>query len=425
MLKIEEFFTPKSKIKILDAYPGSGKSTAALELVKDQYACSRMVFVTPYHLQEHERNYQVLHESGFRIYDPKQTAKQATIKQWIREEKNCFMTHKLFFDLDAEARALLVDKEYVLIIDETPPYIEKYEGYRGLTFDSTRSWFELDETSNLLVPDPEIVKKITQPKYQNDCLLPLLKDGQDNRLACASDSYVKVLNLDYWKDLPHVFILTHRFDTSLFAQFLKKHGFEWEHIDGDKLGLKPHEECEYNFLTNLHLMDNTQTIERMNQECKLDTAFSKSWYKKATRQQLQDLQRSGQHLRKSVPIETTDKRTFYTTYKDYQSDLAGNGYKRKSKGIEPFLPMNTLAINAYREHNIYLYFCNVYLDPARLAIAANDECDRSQLDDDFATNTLIQAVSRGCIREGKPMHLILPSNRMRDLLDEFALAAVS
>ena len=61
---------------------------------------------------------------------------------------------------------------------------------------------------------------------------------------------------------------------------------------------------------------------------------------------------------------------------------------------------------------------NVYLDPS---IVQYFSCVGGvTLDQDlYAVSTLIQWICRSAVREGKPVNLYLPSQRMRDLLDKF------
>ena len=106
----------------------------------------------------------------------------------------------------------------------------------------------------------------------------------------------------------------------------------------------------------------------------------------------------------------------WTTFSTYENQLSGDGYK---KG---FLACNARATNAYRNKTTLAYTINYYLNP----IITNyfTQCGVRVEQDALALSELIQWVFRSAIRDGNPITIYIPSNRMRTLflnwLDSFS-----
>ena len=101
----------------------------------------------------------------------------------------------------------------------------------------------------------------------------------------------------------------------------------------------------------------------------------------------------------------------WTTLKKMQSRLAGKGYTRG------FVPSNAKATNEYRHKKRLAYMTNVYLSPIiknHLNWEATDN-----FDDLFALSEMLQWIFRSQIRDGKPITIYIPSERMRRLLDQW------
>lgn len=112
---------------------------------------------------------------------------------------------------------------------------------------------------------------------------------------------------------------------------------------------------------------------------------------------------------------------FWTTFKDYESKLQGIGYTRAKKINgelrKAFVSKNMRASNEYRDCVNCIYMVNIYPHGSlnNHLISYGVVLDQEL----YALSELIQFIFRGSIRDHKPMHLYILSDRMRRLFTEW------
>ena len=99
----------------------------------------------------------------------------------------------------------------------------------------------------------------------------------------------------------------------------------------------------------------------------------------------------------------------------YKNDISKLKFKRCTNNN--YVPFNSRATNDYRERTNLAYLINVFIDPDILQYFNSYGVDLDQ--DLYAVSTLVQWLCRSAIRDGKPVNIYLPSQRMRDLLNKF------
>lgn len=102
----------------------------------------------------------------------------------------------------------------------------------------------------------------------------------------------------------------------------------------------------------------------------------------------------------------------YTTFKDYKSHIKGDGYTRG------FVPCNAKGTNEYKNKKSLAYIADRYLSPIIVNFFSKRDIEINQ--DLFALSELLQWIWRSQIRDGKPINLYIPSERMRNLLLKWA-----
>jgi hypothetical protein len=107
-------------------------------------------------------------------------------------------------------------------------------------------------------------------------------------------------------------------------------------------------------------------------------------------------------------MKVKSKDILWTTYKDYKTKLSGKGYSKN------FLSCNARATNDYKDKSVIAYCVNIFLNPMIKQFFNNK--DVSVMEDNFALSEMLQFIWRSAIREGKEIHLYIPSQRMRNLL---------
>lgn len=98
----------------------------------------------------------------------------------------------------------------------------------------------------------------------------------------------------------------------------------------------------------------------------------------------------------------------WTTFKDYQSKVKGNGYTKS------FIAMNMRSSNDYKDRHCLAYLCNRYINPIIAKFFYSNEIEINQ--DAFALSEMIQWIWRSAIRDGEHISIYIPSRRMRNLL---------
>ena len=97
----------------------------------------------------------------------------------------------------------------------------------------------------------------------------------------------------------------------------------------------------------------------------------------------------------------------WTSFKAYKNALAAPSYTRG------FLHCAAKATNEYRHKTALAYPINRYVNPNIVKFVSDHGAMVSQ--DDFALSEMVQWVWRSAIRDGKPITLYIPSDRMYQL----------
>ncbi|MEI2735386.1 MAG: hypothetical protein V9G24_11655 [Rhodoblastus sp.] len=138
--------------------------------------------------------------------------------------------------------------------------------------------------------------------------------------------------------------------------------------------------------------------------------LSSGWYDKATEQDLKRLRSSTETFFARV-ARTPSKVNGWTSYSKAKRHLLGRGY---TKG---WIANNAKATNEYGRKRSMAYLCNWFYHPIikghfhERGITVDEEA--------YALSAMIQWIWRSQIRQGKPIHLFIPSERMRRLLKEW------
>jgi len=103
----------------------------------------------------------------------------------------------------------------------------------------------------------------------------------------------------------------------------------------------------------------------------------------------------------------------WTTFESYEPILKGKGYAGGAKN-RCFLPVNTKGTNEYAHKIALAYTVNIFMNPTyKRFFTVRGLC----VDEDtYATNEMVQWIWRSAIRNGEPITLYIPSDRMRGLL---------
>lgn len=398
-------------INVIDSMCGTGKSTKMFELIRQkakENPEARFLYITPFLSEIDERVPKELPELDFYTPENNGKGKMGDLKVLIFEGKNIASTHALFSNLTTQIVDMLVDKQYTLIIDEALSCVGLLD--KSLVPSDTRDL--LKSGMVLIDPDKRNQLRWNETEYpEHDGRYSFVRNLCTLGVVYCYDD--KFLMFEYppklLKGLKEVWVLTYLFHGSDMRCWLDLNDIEYNLVDNNSLGLLSEEELKKSIRENLTIIENRST----NAKKQRLTTLSKTWFDKAKKE---DVDKYKAMLRSCVVSNKAKAgEVFWTTYKDHQKRMQGAGYtKGVSDDMPAFLPMNIRATNNYRNYSLCMYAVNIFKNPIEVNYlrANNIEPD----EDMFALSEMIQFIWRGAIRQGKPMKVLILSERMRNLL---------
>jgi len=400
----------ENKIIIVDSLMGTGKTTKMLDIINNDND-NKYMFITPY-LKEVDR---IKRSTTKNFYEPKNEVrtKYADIMSHLHRNNNIVSTHRLFMDFNGIIENLIVAGDYILVLDEvTTPIklhsISKHDMKELLN----NNLISVDE-DGFIVWNPEKHEYegvFSWMKYlaMKNCLMVYGKDlTLDENCKLVVWSYPK----EIFKAFKKVYILTYMFDGCLLKPYFELHNIAYQHctLDNHLNIVQYSKDIDFSRRKGLRELINVCDRYKLNHIGEEDTALSKTWFIKNP-SALPILKRNMSNYFKNV-VKAKQGDALWTIFKDYKDNVKGKGY---SYG---YLECNARAVNDYINTNKLAYCLNRYENPLVVNYFAKhgiklDECS-------LAISELLQWAWRSQIRDYKPIHLYLPSKRMRKYLNSW------
>lgn len=410
-------------IHIVDAMMGMGKTSAAIQYMKDNAATKRFLFITPY-IEEADRIKNTCFNMNFAV--PREGLKEYGFTKsghllgLAKEGRNIAISHKLFSLCDPEAIEMIRAMNYTVIIDEVIDVFEKM----AINDDD----FDILRNSGWLVghgvgEDSEYTyyEQAADKHYRGRLFHDLFVAARSHRLVNISDEETK--NRFYYWTLDHnlfrvssdIFILTYLFAGSPMKAFLEMNDLQYDYVGvefndageyhfSDRLGM-PEYACRLSEL--LHVCDH----DRLNEIGQHKNALSATWWRDNTKRSdgKADVMRKNLYsfFRNHCPSKGSADR-LWCTFNGCRKKVRGEGYSNSC------IAMNARATNDYRDRIALAYCVNVFADPNMVNYFAKNGTSIDQ--DAFALSTLVQWIWRSAIRDGKEVWVYVPSRRMREML---------
>lgn len=406
-------------ITVVDSIMGSGKTTWMMQHIKSQHrnrlAASlstglvvekRYIYITPT-LDEVDRVTSECSELDFRNPEPVEGKKYWHLESLIDGGHNICTTHSLFRRLTRETYSKLIKAGYSLVIDEVLNCVELYT---GLTKKDQEHLFSI----GMVKVDPDTKKlkwnKVEFGDYRGrfEDIQALCRNG--NLVLFRGHLMIWEFPIDFFRCFDQVFILTYLFHGSAMSSYLATdntgynmmavHGgelVEWDKVDESAIKAKLRD------LITIY----EGSMNKVGEPDGKENPFSSSWFDRASEKTLSGIKASTERFFNKL-AETPSRLNAWTSFKKVKTQLTGKGYGRG------FLPNNLRATNDYIDKTSLAYLCNIfYLPPIRGYFT-----DRNipVYEDLFALSEMIQWLWRGQIRRGDPIHVFIPSSRMRGLL---------
>jgi len=396
-----------TNIKIVDEPMGTGKTCAAINYINSSSSEERFLIITPY-ISEVSRYIQECPRKHFVEPYKKGGRKMNSIKDYIRQGRNIVSTHALFQRFDSEIVELCSVLNYTLILDEVA---EVVRDTNYSTFDITNllsMYCDLNEDTGMLTwRDEHRDYKGKFDEAKNMCELGGLALARNKMLMW-------VFPIEVFKAFQKTFILTYMFNAQLQRYYYDYYGIEYSYmyVAGDSINTYRFSDARsnvagYNYRDLIHILDN----EKMNKIGNEYFSLSSSWYDRNSESAVMKKLKDNIFNYFFNITNSKSKYNLWTTFKDYRSQLTGNGYSRG------FLFLNARAMNEYREKNVVVYPVNIFLNPLIKGFFQDHGVTVDE--DGYALSEMLQWIWRSAIRDGKEIWIYIPSSRMRSLLEDW------
>ncbi|QPC47369.1 hypothetical protein [Mangrovibacillus cuniculi] len=399
---------PQTKINIVDSIMGSGKTSWAIQHMNDVDSERRFIYITPF-LSEVERVKSSVTNRNFK--DPLNTGKGKldNLKKLIIDEHDIVSTHALFQTADEEIIELLKVSNYTLILDEVMNVIEE--------FPLKKDDFKLLINTNMVY----VEEKTGVIRWNEDSAYQHTKYNEIKVLSKTKNLIFFENTVLFWsfpvsvfKAFKEIYILTYLFQAQEQKYYYDMYRLKYEYKAVQKIGRKyvlvnHADKTPYN---KQLLKSHINIYEGKLNDIGADKySLSKSWYEKEKNKALVTKTKKNLYSYFRNNVKTPTPLNMWTCFKDHIPKLKGKGY---TKG---FVAHNARATNDFKDKVSLAYVVNRFMHPYKYkffnsrGVEVNEEM--------YALSELIQWIWRSRIREGKPINLYIPSNRMRTLLKRY------
>ncbi len=395
-----------NKTVIFDYVMGTGKTSLAINLI-NQNPQHKYLFITPFKTEVDR-----IVNSCNNFYKPEKEKgngrKQTHFFKLLREGKNIATTHSLFRDLDMSNPDIELLKDYNLFIDEVVDVIdlinEKPNDVEMLIRDSVIS-IGTEETGRHV----SVIKEDYAGRFEDT--LNRIRSG--NVRLFGGNTLIWMFPSKVFEIVNSTVILTYLFEGSMMHSYLliNKIGFN---INYRGLISTPQRKSISDLITVYEGRYNRIGKGRGNKK-----PLTKSWYEKATKDQLNrlgnNIRNVGRHYgidSEYIALTTFKDHAYVTETKDritFKKDsLVPKGYRAGT-----FISLGTRATNKHSHKQLMMYLIDRRMNPVlkrfigSYGITVNEDL--------FALSDLIQWLWRGSIRTDNKMTIYLPSFRMREL----------
>jgi hypothetical protein len=407
-------------IIVLDSIMGSGKTTYMLNYLNDVQARQseedfdglpeRFIYVTPT-LAEVDRV--VAHCPTLRFHDPEPIhgRKLWDFERLIAEGQNVCTTHALFSMLTRDIYELLRERNYTLIIDEVVTCVDLLRSLkpadRKMLFDG--EYVRIGERDHL------VWNHTRYPNYKGrfDDIRNLCDNGNLVAYGRNPDGLPTVLiwefPADFLRCFEQVYILTYLFYGSPMISYFHAEGLAFTMKAVRDGRLMHYWTGSEEGAIKARLREIVTIYEGpMNDVGAHQNQLSATWFKRPKSDaDIKRLRQSTINFFERI-AQTPSAQNAWTTFKDAKSRLTGKGYGRG------FISLGTKATNDHIEKRSVAYLANIFHQPVikgffeQRGIFVHEEM--------HALCEMIQWIWRSGIRRGDPIHVFVPSKRMRNLL---------
>lgn len=409
----------KPKIKVVDSIMGQGKTTWAINFMK-QNADERFMYITPY-LDEVERVQQALPLAKTPYVNHKEKkAKLDTLRDYTFNGINIITTHALLSRFDLEIQENIKVGEYTLILDEVASIAEEFTFKTETDKEDFFNYYAyIDEDGYVRWDEVKhpIDKYSKGSKFYEEMVLCI----NGHLLSVNNKLMMWELPVNIFKQFKEVYILTYLFNGSIQKPYFDLYNVEYEYLSVKKGELVNYEP------TSGEVKQEIADLIRIVESDKLNSigddyyALSSTWFRKNVKEgsvYTNSLRKNGNNFFKTL-CKGTANENMVTTLKEKYNLISDKGWASHKTSYVSF---NVRATNNYIHKKNLAYILNVFPHTSLTMYFSHRSDNISINEDEFALGTLIQWIWRSRIRnqsaskEDREINLYIPSKRMRDIL---------
>lgn len=396
----------------IDEIMGRGKTSAMINYINSCGEDRRFLFITPM-LSEDARICKACTEKQFCQPCGDEQPKREDIKRLIEGGANIASTHALFSKLDDEALHMMEDRHYTLIVDESICVINPFDITPHDAGNIMKNFADVDENGFI---------RWSEEQYDGRYNLYKEKLETTNVLAYNEYHWVQIMDPRTFNSFEDVFILTYLFQDQIIRAYLDMNKIPYErmYVNGT---------CREDYTISDHFepapVEDFRRLIHIVEHRKLNAvgddyyALSKTWYRRhSTPESVKRLKNNTYNYFRNI-TKTSGRSNLWTAFQDEKDESGMPCISWREMIADPlykagFVPFNTKGTNDYKHKVALAYLVNVFPNTSVLNYlsASGVPLDR----DRYALSEMIQWIWRSAIREGKEIHLYIPSRRMRTLL---------
>ena len=350
------------------------------------------------------------------IIDPEKWGSKWKHFRWLVEnDKNIVTTHALIQKMDLDMLELLKSKDYSLMIDECLDVLNTYKISKDdLKIIFNEKLVSLDDDGFLVWNEDKKPYKGVYGDIKRLCsfksLMGFKKDNSDELARILMWNFP----VDFFKCFEESYIFTYLWDGSIQKSYFDIHGIQYEKymLDENKELIPHNKALEYEkrrkAVELINIYDGK--FNSIGMKIGKSNPLSKSWYEDKRKKNLaifDQLKKNTENYFRTV-TNTISFHNMYTVFKPYCKYIKGEGY---AKG---FVSCNARGTNEFREKKSLAYLINFFMQPDIKQFIDHYHIDFDE--DLFSLSTLLQWIWRSQIRDGQPIDIYIPSERMRGLL---------
>jgi hypothetical protein len=412
-----------TKITVLDSIMGSGKSTYVINMLNDAWLADmakgfndpdhknrKFLVVVPL-LDEVDRFKSACPDLRFKDPQPVHARKLYHLDLLIEAGENIVTTHALFKMLTRDIYKKLLEQGYTLVIDEVLDCVDLFselkEKDKNLLF--SHKMVFVNETTKRLCWN-----HIDYPDYRGRF--------EDIKALCDTGSLVCIENKvliwefpsEFLRCFDEVIVCTYLFQGSPFYAYLLSEGFHIEMKTIVNEGVYDWDGGQTDIDEREYLRSLIKVYEgpmnRIGDEKPRSHPLSSGWFDRAKEEDLRKLRSSTVNFFERH-AKTPSSCNGWTCFGKRKKAVSGKGYARG------WIPNNAKATNAFRHKQSMAYLCNWFYHPVikqyfrSKGIKVNEDL--------YALSAMIQWIWRSQIRDGKPINVFIPSERMRSLFQRW------